>query len=150
MTTFDGIGYGNGPVRPWSHYGYGDLRCDVIPVLNARTRQYECLVCQRTGSGGGAGVRAVVMSEQAAEADRLLPFEKWLEKPVEVIPGYVWTGEYYVRSRLADDVFPAPAPRLTWSEPDSEPLVREVALLRQIITVAVVVLVAWLLLGCGG
>lgn len=82
---FDGVGFGVGPARPWSHYRHGDERCDVKYVYNEATRVLWCPEC-------GAEV-----TEELACAIGIRLSERPRRQAPTDIPGYRWTGEFYER-----------------------------------------------------
>lgn len=115
---------------PWSHKT-GHTRCDVIPVLDERWRVFMCPACG-----------TAVMNEHYAEATRLLPFEQWLPRTPEPLPGFVWTGEFY--ERIERD---PPPIKIAFPAPDGHEVVaREIRLLRQMIVATIVLFLVWLLL----
>jgi hypothetical protein len=87
---YDGSGWGVGPPMPWSHYTYGDSRCDARPVLRQDTREYVCPV------PGCLMHNRCIMTEHEAAYRRLLNFARPFDpdRDYESVPieGYVQTG----------------------------------------------------------
>jgi hypothetical protein len=133
-SEYDGIGWGYGPPFPWSHYGWGDSRCDQRPVFVDWARSYECLACN-----GNRGNRWV-FSEQYAAYHRIFDMPQPAIKPPDSIPGFRWVPDdngwgYHERIRNPD---PARSSRVQYRATD-EAFVR---LFRWVVAV----LILWLVL----
>lgn len=89
MTSeYDGIGWGYGPPLPWSHYGWGDSRCDRRPVLVDWACAYECRACEKNRGNRW------VFSEKYAAYHRIFDMpQRRVINPPEPIPGFRWVTD---------------------------------------------------------
>lgn len=87
VSDYDGIGWGHGPARPWSHYGWVDSRCDAMPTYVDWANAYECRVCEKNRGNRW------VFSEQYVLLRGIFEMPRTVGQLPEAIRGFRWVSD---------------------------------------------------------